>query len=580
MTAVLGDFLGPASEHLAAAVSFGDDLPYPAACGAIRELSRVISAMARYLGDLALPDGADQARPADTWLRMATATRLALRRSALRLQSAAGAVSRVPADETHPVVAHLSAAADQLAVSRDLLQGRLQPGRPAAPDGHAYWAAVASSPPVTAALLAEITGHARTLAPWAAQLSLAVSADSARLPLHDAARWLYAAAGTADAWQQHQELPPAARQQLHGIPVPVLPARHPPVTAETVPGLCAGIAATATRLRYAALAFAPHARTSPAANSLSWRRDAAAAAITTHASHLILTALAERASQIGAEPALRAQIGSAAAAAQRAWPAWRAVTHHWDIITTATRPDTILTPVAAEISDLILRAGRLAFASPRWTPASADAGHVRDPADLALAAGDITTITAAIHHAADAITLIAATDRQAVREAAHGSRLYIPTRLRSETCDTPYRYTHSPASWTWELLASYDTATQAATTLTAELDELAVLTSAPSQILAAPRRNSPPTRPGHGEQHAAPYVARTDIGIPQPGQLEKLLHSLRITEPAMLTRAQLADATAHDILAEAAAKTQRRQNPYYRIPEPLRPQANLRRHAR
>lgn len=386
MTATLGDYLDPVTGHIAAAVSFGDDLPYPAACGVVRELSRVISAMARYLADVAMPDDATHTRAEDGWIQTATATRLALRRSALRLRSAAGAVSRVPSDDTHPAVTHLSAAADHLAIGRDLLQARIQPGTRGSATGQRYWAAVASSPPVTAALLAEITNHARTLGPWAARLSATLTAEAAQLPLHDAARWLYAAAGSADAWQQHQAVPPQGRRQLHAIPIAILPPRQPPRAAESVTALSAGITTTADRLRYAALAFAPSARTSPAASSQSWRRHALAAAITSHASHLILGALADRATQLHADTALCDQIGKASAAAAHAWPAWRAATRHWDAITTATHPDAPLTPVAAEIPDLVLRMGRLAFACPHWTPAAAHASPAREPGILAPAA--------------------------------------------------------------------------------------------------------------------------------------------------------------------------------------------------
>lgn len=551
MTAVLGDYLEPVAGHLATAISFGDDLPIAAARGVVRELSRVTRAMARYLADLELPD--DAPRTPDSWIQSATTTRLALRRSALHLQSAAGALARLPADDTHPAVTHLSSAADLLAAGQDLLHARQQASWPGPIGGRRYWAAVATSPPVTTALLAEITGHARTLAPWAAQLSATLTSDDARLRAHDAARWLYAAAGPAEAWKHQQALPAQKRRQLHVIPVDSVPRRQPPAAAESVPALCAGITSTADRLRYAARAFAPHARTSPAASSRSWRRHALGAAITSHAIHLILDTLAERATQLDADPALRDQIRNASAAAARSWPAWRAAIRHWDTITTATRADAPITPVAAELDDLVLRTGRLAFASQCWTPATAQAGPARQPADLAPAASNITEILAALHHAADTLTLIAATDYHAISQAARDSLLYMPTRLRPEDCDTPYRYTHAPASQAQELLASYDSATQASTALTTQLDELSVLTGAHSQILAAPRRNPPPARQGtpHDQRHPP-------IRTPPPGQLEGHLHALRITEPDLLAQAQLADAHARDILARAAMKTSRR----------------------
>ncbi len=149
--------------------------------------------------------------------------------------------------------------------------------------------------------------------------------------------------------------------------------------------LCERIPATAERLRHAALAFAARARWSPAATSLSWRRDALASAITSHASELVLRTLAERAGQLGLEPVVGAQLATAAGHMSRSWTAWRAVTGQWDIVTTGAFRGVGVTPVAAEIGDLALRAGRLAYSNPHWTPACADASLTRDPADLAQA---------------------------------------------------------------------------------------------------------------------------------------------------------------------------------------------------
>ena len=61
MTPVFGEFLGPAGEHIAAAVSFRGELPYSAQRGVVRQLDRLVSTLARYLGDLPMPDALDPA---------------------------------------------------------------------------------------------------------------------------------------------------------------------------------------------------------------------------------------------------------------------------------------------------------------------------------------------------------------------------------------------------------------------------------------------------------------------------------------------------------------------------------------
>ena len=91
--------------------------------------------------------------------------------------------------------------------------------------------------------------------------------------------------------------------------------------------------------------------------------------------------------------------------------------------------------------------------------------------------------------------------------------------------------------------------------LTTPLDELALHTSGPSQALAAHRRNPAP---------AANIDTTTRdknlgiLAIPDAGQVEQFLHDLHITEPAMLTRAHLADAAALDLITEATQAASRR----------------------
>ncbi|HUZ56281.1 MAG TPA: hypothetical protein VMU94_27625 [Streptosporangiaceae bacterium] len=560
MTAVLGDFLGPAAEHIARATACSDG---QADAGLAGELGRVIAALGRYLGDLAVPDEARPDAP-DSASPLATArTRQALRRSALTLRQAARTAGPASPPATHPATGHLAAAATQLAAGHDLLLDRRDPGPPgprtsaSARAGRFYWAATAGSAPVAAALLAEITGHARALAPWTAQLTGAAASDETRAALHDAARWLYTAAGSASAWQQHRSLPPGARAALYEIPVLLIPARRPPGRPETTGELCDGIAGTAARLRHAAVELAPDALTSPAASALSWRRHARATAITTHASYLILRALAARATQLGIDPALRDQLIRAARLSAAAWPAQRATGHIWDRFTTGDPGHAQLTPVAAEIDDLVLRAGRLAYHNPGWAPGLAQAAPPRKPHRLAPALRDIRSVAAAVHHAADAITIIGAADREAIEQAAQAGRVYMPAWTLAVDSDLPYRYVRCPPRHARRLLTTYDNANRSAAALTASLDELAVSHDLSSAALAAPRRNPAPRS---GNQPDVPGTDLAAISIPEAGQVGKMLHDLRISEPTMLTRADLADATALDLIAEATAQASRRND--------------------
>jgi hypothetical protein len=230
MTPVLGDFLGPARAHLTAAAGYGGELPVPAKRGVITGLERLVATMARYLDDLALPDDFTPASAADRDARTALDARLALRRAASSLQPAARAVQGAMADNAHPAVAHLSSVNGYLTAGRDLLQTHFTTGPAGQPAGSTWWAAVISSRPVTAALLAELAGSSRQLAAWTAQLSRTGSLY-AGLPagtsrgLRNASRWLRLA-GTSVQPAHLQQPPAAGRRLLAAIPPGIPPPRQ------------------------------------------------------------------------------------------------------------------------------------------------------------------------------------------------------------------------------------------------------------------------------------------------------------------------------------------------------------------
>jgi hypothetical protein len=290
------------------------------------------------------------------------------------------------------------------------------------------------------------------------------------------------------------------------------------------------------------------------ATSLSWRRDALASAIAGHASELVLRALAERAGQAGVEPGFGAQLRTAAGHMARAWKPWREVTSRWDVVTTGSPRGVGLTPVAAEIGDLALRAGRLAYTNPHWTPNRGDAAVVRDPADLARAEGDFISVLAAVHHAADAISRVAATDQQAVIAAAAQNRVYVPVRLLSDKYDIPRPYTLARRVHTDTLLAAYGTAAEASTCVAAALDDLAAFVGAPSSLLAATRQVSPVVVRELAAQHDQRPATRLHIVALVPGGTERLLRELHMRDPALLLRAAVMDQAARDLISEATAK--------------------------
>jgi hypothetical protein len=511
MATTFGDFLRPAGEHIAAAVSIRDELPAEATFGVIRQFGRLLSTLVHYLDDRPVPDefeAAMAAEPLSPEEQTVLDTRIALRRGAQSLRYAMNTLADTVIDDSHPAVQHLSAAADLLAAGRDLLQTHFATGPGGTREGRSHWAPVITSRPVTAALLGEIAGYALRLAPWTARLSVPETTAgnvpaATGLAALTASHCTWVAGAAVQAVHRHRPPSTDARRLLCAIPANFPPPRVAPSGHEQVSDLSHGAIVSAERLRHASLAFARQARWSPTATSTSWRKDALASAIIGHASEFILRGLAERAKQLSLGPAICAQLHSAADASSQAWPTWRATAHHWDIASTGTHRGTGPTPVAAEFGDLVLRIGRLAYGNQQWTPARAHASQIRNPVDLAPTLGDITCVVAAVHSAADAVNRVAAEDREAVRATAADHRLYVPAFTRTNAAVVRRRYRTACPSRVDEILARYEDAIKASTGATSKLDDLALVLGAPTWPLATLRAQ--PTK------HPARLPARRDV---------------------------------------------------------------------
>ncbi len=161
MTATFGDFLRPAGEHVAAAISIRDEIPAEATFGVIRQFGHLLSTLAAMAAEPLSPE-------AQTVLD----ARIALRRGAQSLRYAMNTLRDAVSDDSHPAVQHLSAAAGFLSAGRDLLQTHFASNPGGTRQHQSTWAPVITSPPVTAALLGEIAECALRMAPWTARLSM------------------------------------------------------------------------------------------------------------------------------------------------------------------------------------------------------------------------------------------------------------------------------------------------------------------------------------------------------------------------------------------------------------------------
>jgi hypothetical protein len=96
----------------------------------------------------------------------------------------------------------------------------------------------------------------------------------------------------------------------------------------------------------------------------------------------------------------------------------------WRIMTTDTQSP--ISALTVEAGDLVIRTGRLAFASPQWTPQKKHRAPPPAPDTLAPGTRDLIAILDALHQAADAFTRMATADLLAISALQGAGRLYMP----------------------------------------------------------------------------------------------------------------------------------------------------------
>ena len=429
MVATFGDLAGPGSLHLDAVAALpGSSLHGQRA--AAREASRLAVTLSRYLADIVPLDEVEAIAggQADGWERAVVDAREALKLAAASLRPAAAADPALPdAEVAGSLAAHLGAAARSLTAGRDLLRTHFSTGT--ASHDRSHWSPVITSAPVTRALLEEIARWSQQLAFLTGRLSVAPAADAAGpafMPqgMASACHWLLVAAAAIQAGTRGVPLDAEDTGLLMGIPINAVPPRSVPAGPETAAALCQGIEDSAIRLRAVTFQAGDEAAWSPAMTADSWRWSATAAAVTCHINERMLLSLADRGRRDLA-PGAGMQLGDAAESVGQACARWRDVAAAWDEMTTETAGLT--GPGIADVSDLVVRIGRLAFADPEWLPNRARHAPLRDPADLAPDAAQATAIASAVHHATDALARMADSDLQAVGSAVDAERLYVRT---------------------------------------------------------------------------------------------------------------------------------------------------------
>jgi hypothetical protein len=281
---------------------------------------------------------------------------------------------------------------------------------------------------------------------------------------------------------------------------------------------------------------------------------AAASTVTSHNCEVLLKALAARTEQPQFGP-LSAQLSAAAEAARRASQTWLSNAHAVDHINTDTRGQ--ISQGAAEIRDLALWTGRLAYADPQWTPASGPAQQARPPESLASGPEQVPTVIAAVHHVSDTLTLIARAEQEQVRAADWAGRIYVTTRSLSEEFDVPRPFARAPRERVERLLAHYKDTGHASRQLTTAVAGAAETARAPSRVLITAAAAADPSHGGSAERDSAlnplPVVA---VGNPRdlPGPVESTLLDLGVTRTEVLRRGAELDQASAQLIIDAAGE--------------------------
>jgi hypothetical protein len=556
---VLGDFLAAAHRHLdRAAAQSRTSAPGRDAEEITASLRRLIMALAGYTADLTTSFGElldPDLKVLNAYARAAIQARDALSSAASTLGSAGAGGEPVSG-----LGRQFDAATLALLAGRDLLQTHFASDRDGRRRGRSSWAQVITSPSVTRGLLAEVAALSRrTSAAGAAAVPAGQPWPAAGMGrLHLACQWLALAGASGDPAYQHEPVSAAERDLLRAIPGSALPPRRLPEGSELVPELCEAVIAASQRVSQLAWSAAGAAPESPAISVTSWRRIASAGTATSHHCHLVLTALAVRATPPSSGP--KSTIGSAldraAADARLTRAAWLRTGRALSQVTTDIRWRTSRT--AAEAGDLALWTGKLAYASPSWRLSDGPDHPARRPEHLAPDPADIPELVAAIHYTTETLERLAVSSEQQIRGAVRAHRVLMPARSFPDGSDTIGRFAPAPEDRTHSLLAACHGATTASNRTLSTLAGIAGEVRASSRILTTARVAARPSpRAAASPRMVAEPAAGPDRAAPDPagasaGPVEARLRDLGVTSPRLLWRASGVDQLARQVIAEAA----------------------------
>lgn len=471
-----------------------------------RDLLRMTAALHRMVNGFCSRGDAAGLPPADATMWEQAATELAAMLELAQNHLA----SHLNADNPTP----LTPAADALAAAGDLL-GTHFSGQ----DGErSEWAEVIASGPVTRALTEEAATWAQRLAPWVHWLG---EQNGMAPPFLAASRDLQLAGRVTAAAGKAQPVTDDDRALLHAIPTAALAERLPPGEGESVTELCMGLVCTAERLRFVVFRGADPPSWAPVIAARTWQYAATAAAVTMDITAVVLRTLPNGMPNAHALTAAR--------------DAWRSLVSALASVTTDTPP--ALTQEATDLSDLVIRIGRLASGNPRWTPQHP--AEPRNPARLPRSASDAANVLAAVHQST----------------AIRAGRLYVPTRSLPEGYDIPRRYAQMPQGRAGELAGSYAAAASASIAATDPLAAFVLTAGGPSHHIALARQAI------RREETASTRTAAPQPATPPGPRLVQRLAALGVADIDLALRAAVIDKAAAELIGEIDRRALRKSVP-------------------
>jgi len=542
VSATFGDLALAGREHLDFAITLWQREPTAEiAAGIMLGIRHTAEVMLHCAHDTsaATPVESGRGRDADVWWRAAADTESGLRTASAALTEATGHLNLARKRKLGSAGFHIYQAGQFLAAARDLLQTH----RTASPETGTMsdWPAVFEAPEFAGALLTELAGWSKQIADLFLHLAKTdplLPSQSERLCLRTY-RGFQAVVDAAERAAARTPVSPGAAKLLHNMRSTTLPARRQPSHAEPMGELCRQAMASAQRIRAAARRDAGQANWSPAISSESWQWMAEAASIISHLASQILATIGGQ-DHIRHQGLPTGQMHSASLATASAHAGWQQVAWAWDAVTTET--SGLASPAIADMTDLVLRLGRITFDNPLWTPARMHRAPLRKAADLAPNPGELAAVVATVHEAIDTLACVASADRQAVELAYRAWRLHVPTRCLRVENDIPHSFGPATNRHLRAIQQAYNSAVTGSTDAAMTLEVLVLVLQAPSTPLATARRLSRPTEPVLASGHSATGSASLQPkDLYPPGPTVKNLLRLGVTDPFELLQAMLID---------------------------------------